>query len=66
MRKLKEARERAGLTQKELSERSGVNLRTVQNYEQGYKDINKAQGLSLYKLAKALNVTMEDLIEFKK
>ena len=66
MSKLKEARERAGLTQKELSERSGVNLRTVQNYEQGYKDINKAQGLSLYKLAKALNVTMEDLIEFKK
>lgn len=63
MSKLKEARERAGLTQKELSERSGVNLRTVQNYEQGYKDINKAQGLSLYKLAKALNVTMEDLIE---
>lgn len=63
MSKLKEARERAGLTQKELSERSGVNIRTVQNYEQGYKDINKAQGLSLYKLAKALDVTMEDLIE---
>ena len=63
MSKLKEARERAGLTQKELSERSGVNLRTVQNYEQEYKDINKAQGLSLYKLAKALDVTMEDLIE---
>lgn len=63
MSKLKEARERAELTQKELSERSGVNLRTVQNYEQGYKDINKAQGLSLYKLAKALDVTMEDLIE---
>ena len=63
MSKLKEARERAGLTQKELSERSGVNIRTVQNYEQGYKDINKAQELSLYKLAKALDVTMEDLIE---
>ena len=63
MSKLKEARERAGLTQKELSERSGVNIRTVQNYEQGYKDINKAQGLSLYKLAEALDVTMEDLIE---
>lgn len=63
MSKLKENRERAGLTQKELSERSGVNLRTVQNYEQGYKDINKAQGLNLYKLAKALDVTMEDLIE---
>ena len=63
MSRLKENREKAGLTQKELSERSGVNLRTIQNYEQGYKDINKAQVLSLYKLAKALDVTMEDLIE---
>lgn len=63
MSRLKESRERAGLTQKELSERSGVNIRTIQNYEQGYKDINKAQGLSLYKLARVLNGTMENLIE---
>ncbi len=63
MSKLKEARERAELTQKELSERSGVNLRTIQDYEQGRKSINKAQGLSLYRLATALNVTIEELLE---
>lgn len=65
MSKLKEARERAELTQKELSERSGVNLRTIQDYEQGRKSINKAQGLSLYRLANALNVTIEELLELQ-
>ena len=63
MSKLKENRERAGLTQKELSERSGVNIRTIQDYEQGRKLINKAQGLSLYRLANALNVAIEELLE---
>lgn len=63
MSKLKENRERARLTQKELSERSGVNIRTIQDYEQGRKFINKAQGLSLYRLANALNVTIEELLE---
>lgn len=65
MSKLKENRERAGLTQKELSERSGVNIRTIQDYEQGRKSINKAQGLSLYHLATALNVTIEELLELQ-
>ena len=63
MSKLKENRERVGLTQKELSERSGVNIRTIQDYEQGRKLINKAQGFSLYRLANALNVTIEELLE---
>lgn len=63
MSKLKEARERANLTQRELSERSSVNLRTIQDYEQERKSINKAQGLSLYHLADALNVTIEELLE---
>ena len=63
MSKLKENRERTGLTQKELSERSGVNIRTIQDYEQERKFINKAQGLSLYHLANALNVTIEELLE---
>ena len=63
MSKLKENRERAGLTQKKLSARTGVNIRTIQDYEQGRKLINKAQGLSLYRLANALNVTIEELLE---
>lgn len=65
MSRLKENRERAELTQKELSERSGVNLRTIQDYEQGRKSINKAQGLSLHRLANALNITIEELLELQ-
>lgn len=63
MNKLKENRKKAGLSQKELSERSGVNIRTIQDYEQGRKSVNKAQGLTLYRLATVLNVTIEALLE---
>ena len=66
MSKIKEIRKSSGLTQGQLSEASGVNIRMIQFYEQGYKDINKAQGIILYKLSQALNCSMEDLLEIKK
>ena len=40
--RLQRQRKQCGLTQKELSEKSGVKLRTVQQYEMKAKDINKA------------------------
>lgn len=52
-----------GFTQAELAERSGVSLRSIQMYEQRNKNINKASADSMYRLAKALGCTMEDLIE---
>ena len=63
MTKLKQIRENANITQAKLSELSGVNLRTLQYYEQGYKDINKAQGSTLLKIAQVLNCQIEDLLE---
>jgi transcriptional regulator with XRE-family HTH domain len=65
MSKLKEIRKTSGLSQSGLSESSGVNVRMIQHYEQGIKDINKANGETLYKLSKALNCKMEDLLELK-
>lgn len=59
---LKELRNRTNLTQKELAEKASVSLRMVQKYEQGEKDLNKAKGITLYKLSKALGCRMEDLI----
>lgn len=50
------------MSQKDLAEKSGVNLRMVQYYEQGFKDIKKAQAATVQKLAKALECTMEDLL----
>ena len=63
MSKLKEIRERKGLSQSQLVEKSGVGIKSIQSYEQGLRDINKTQALTLYKLALALEVKMEDLLE---
>lgn len=63
MTNLKKIREASDLSQSKLSEVSGVNVRMIQYYEQGYKDINAASVLTVYRLAQALNCTVEDLIE---
>lgn len=60
---LKRIRMAYGFTQTELSKRSGVSLRSIQMYEQRNKNINKASADTLYRLAKTLGCTMEDLIE---
>lgn len=61
---LKIIRSKLKLTQKELSELSGVPVRTIQQYEQRQKNINKAQTEYLVMLAKALSCTVEDLLEY--
>ena len=53
------------LSQSKLAQFSGVNVRMIQHYEQGVKDINKAQAITVYKLACALHCTVEDLLEFE-
>jgi transcriptional regulator with XRE-family HTH domain len=63
MSNLKTIRTNRGLSQGKLSEISGVNTRMIQYYEQGVKDINKAQGLTLQALANALECKIEDLLE---
>ncbi len=60
---LKRIRTVYGFTQAELSERSGVGLRSIQMYEQRNKNINKASVDTVYRLARVLGCTMEDLIE---
>lgn len=60
---LKRIRISYGCTQAELAKRSGVTLRSIQMYEQRRKDINKASVETLYRIAKVLGCTIEDLIE---
>lgn len=60
---LKRIRTVYGFTQAELSERSGVGLRSIQMYEQRNKNINKASVDTVYRLARVLGCTIEDLIE---
>lgn len=63
MSNMKRLRKEHGMTQAELAERSGVSIRMIQYYEQGRADINKAEALTVYRLANALNNRMEDLLE---
>jgi transcriptional regulator with XRE-family HTH domain len=60
---LKRIREASGLTQAALASASGVNIRMVQDYEQGHKDINKASAMTVYKLSEALGCSITDLME---
>ena len=60
---LKLLRERAELSQSQLARQSGIPVRTIQQYEQRQKNINKAQAESLVRLASALCCTVEDLLE---
>ena len=46
-----------------LSEKSGVNLRTLQQYEIRAKDINKAAGETLLALATVIGCSITDLME---
>ncbi len=59
---LKELREACGLSRKELAERSGVNLRSLQDYEQGHKCIASMKGETLYRLSISLGCRMEDIL----
>ncbi len=64
MSRLKKMRELAGYSQAKLAEVSGVSIRMIQYYEQGKNDINKAEAMTVYKLAYWLQCRVEDLLEF--
>lgn len=60
---LKKYRLAAGLSQSELAEVSGVQVRTIQQYEQRVKNINAAKVESVIALSKALECPVEMLME---
>lgn len=62
--KLQQQRKRCGYSQKELAEKSGVNLRTLQQYELKTKDISKASVRTVLALANVLGCRVEDLMEY--
>lgn len=60
---LKRIRTAYGCTQADLAKLAGVNLRSIQMYEQRNKDINKASVETIHRIAKVLGCTIEDLME---
>ena len=63
MTNLKRIRLASNMSQNKLAEVSGVSVRMIQHYEQGVKDINKAQAITLLWLSQALKVRIEDIME---
>ena len=63
VRRLQQLRRVYGYSQSMLARKSGINLRTLQQYESGAKDINKASVTTLKALADTLGVGMEELME---
>lgn len=62
MNALKCMRESAGMSQRELAKASNVSLRMIQHYEQGFKDINKANVLTCLRLAEALDCDVYEIL----
>ncbi len=62
--KLQQQRKKCGYSQKELADKSGVNLRTLQQYELKTKDIGKAAVQNIVALANVLGCQVEDLLEY--
>ena len=61
--KLQKLRLMHGFTQKDLSELSGVNIKSIAVYEQEPERINKASIETVLILSDCLGCEMEDLIE---
>lgn len=55
-------RKRLGMSQQELADRSGVNLRTLQEYEVGRKDLRRAAAETVMSLSGALWCSPSELI----
>ena len=62
MNNLKKYRQAAGLTQPQLAAEGGISHRTLQDYEQDRKPLEKAAAITVLRMAKALGCTVEDLI----
>lgn len=62
---LKRIRVSNGLTQTELANLSGINVKSIASYEQNPNKINKASVETIYNIADSLGCTIEDLIEKK-
>ena len=63
MTNLQTRRKEAGISQKMLADMSGIPLKTIQQYEQRRKDINRANVDYVLSMARVMNCDIEMLLE---
>lgn len=61
--KLKELRRARGFSQIQLAEKTGLNVRTIQHYEQGSKNFDHARIDTILRVCIALDCKLEDILE---
>lgn len=63
MSKLKEFREKSGLSQTQFANKMCISVRSLQSYEQGSRDFAGAKIDTILKACIILNCTLEELFE---
>lgn len=64
MTQLQMVRKGTGMSQSELASKAEMSVRTLQSLETGARDIDKVNVITALKLARALDCTIEDLLEW--
>lgn len=59
---LEKIRRAAGMTREDLAKKSDVSIRTIGNYEQRVSNINHAQCIIVLRLAEALGVSVQKIL----
>lgn len=62
-KKLKAWRQAKGMSQSQLAEKTGINLRTIQHYEQGSKNFDHARIDTIMRVCVALDCRLDDILE---
>lgn len=63
MSNLKTVRLGKGMSQSELAKKSDVNIRMLQQYEQGARNIDGVKLITLLKMCRALDCKLSDIVE---
>ena len=64
MTQLQDKRRASGMSQSELAKAAEMSVRTLQALETGARDIDKVNVLTALKLARALDCSIEDILEW--
>lgn len=63
MSKLQTVRKKVGVSQAQLAEKAGINIRTLQHYEQMSKNFDHARMDTILRVCLALDCKIEDIVE---
>ena len=63
--RLKKQRIKNDITQAALAKQSGVNLKTIRQYEQGRLLIDNASAITVFRLSRVLGVHMETIMQLE-